>query len=289
MFKEHFRRGRLGPLVEATERLGAADPLLMSSAIAYNALFAVVPLAIAGFAAFSLIGASEQALDTLSRILTEFMSTEQVGEIIDSISSANALLEGSQPVVIVVAMLVALYSGSRAIYTVIKSLRLVQRTEDTRGWFRVRGVGVLFTIGAGLALVVGQVLILVGSALVRFIESWTGVDLLDDVTVLGGATTLAVWTCVVLFAIYRWGPPRPAPRPLPSAAVATVLIGVGTVLFGLVIPMISSSTIGVLGAVGVALLWMYYMGLILVSVPEVLDGVMETFRSRRLVEGNAQP
>jgi membrane protein len=279
MFKERLRGGRLGPLVEATERLGAADPLLMSSAIAYNALFAIVPLAIAAIAAFSLVGASDQALDTLSRILAEFVSTEQVEQLIASIMSANRVLEGSQPVVIIVAMLVALYSGSRAIYTVIKSLRLVQRTEDTRGWIRVRGVGVLFTIGAGLALVVGQVVILVGSALIRFIESWTGADLLEDVTVLAGATTLAAWTWVVIFAIYRWGPPQSAPRPLLSAAFATLLIGLGTLIFGWVIPMISSSTIGVLGAVGVALLWMYYMGLILVSVPEVLTGVVETIRS----------
>ncbi len=279
MFKERFRQSRLAPLVEATERLSAADPLLMSSAIAYNALFAIVPLAIAAIAAFSLVGASEKALDTLSRVLAEFVPISEVEQVVDSVASANQLLEGSQPVVIVVAMLVALYSGSRAIYTVIKSLRLVQRTEDTRSWFRVRGVGVLFTIGAGLALIVGQVVILVGSALVRFIESWTGVDLINDVTVVAGTTTLAAWTLVVLFAIYRWGPPYPAPRPLLSAAVATLLIGIGTALFGWMIPTISSSTIGVLGAVGVALLWMYYMGLILVSVPEVLDGVVETIRS----------
>ncbi len=279
MFKGRLRQTRLAPIAEAVERLGAADPLLMSSAIAYNALFAVVPLAIAGIAAFSLVGASEQALDTLSRILSELVSTEQVEQVVESISSANQMLEGSQPVVIVVAMLVALYSGSRAIYTVIKSLRLVQGTEDTRGWFRVRGVGVLFTIGAGLALVVGQIMILVGSALLSFIESWAGVDLLEDVTVVIGASTLAAWTWVVLYAIYRWGPPRPAPRPLLSAAIATLLIGIGSALFGWVIPMISSSTIGFLGAVGVALLWMYYMGLILVSVPEVLDGVVETIRS----------
>ncbi len=278
MLADRLSRTRLAPLGTAVTRLGSADPLLMASAIAYNTLFAIVPLAIAGMAAISLVGATDEATASLKRLVDEALPSDLAEEILTQVAAANQTLKGAQPLVIILGILVALYAGSRAIYTVIKSLRLVQGTVDTRPWALVRGLGVAFTIGAGLALVVGQVVVFAGRALVQLVESWTGLEIAGGGTVAIAGAVLAAWTLVVLFAIYRWGPPQPAPTPLLSAATTTLLIGAGSLVFGSVLPLLSKSTLGALGAAGVALLYMYYMALILISVPEVLAGTIESIK-----------
>jgi uncharacterized BrkB/YihY/UPF0761 family membrane protein len=138
----------------------------------------------------------------------------------------------------------------------------------------VRGLGILFTLAAGIALLVGQVIIIIGGEVLETIEAWTGATAVEDVGSALGPPLIAVWTAALFFAIYRWGPPRPTPYPLASGIATTGLIGLGSWLFGLLIPVIGGGAIGILGTVGVALLWVYYMALIVIIVPELLGAAV---------------
>jgi uncharacterized BrkB/YihY/UPF0761 family membrane protein len=85
---------------------------------------------------------------------------------------------------------------------------------------------------------------------------------------------LGLWTVALLAAVYRWGPPRSMPSPLLSGIAAAAVVGAGSWLFGRIIPELGLSTIGILGAAGVALLWVYYMALVVIVMPELVGAAV---------------
>jgi membrane protein len=270
---DRLRTGPLAPLAPALARIRRSDPFLMAAAIAYNTFFALVPLTIALVAGASIIGRSDDSLGRFQEAVTAALPPEVAEFIVDLISDTAESLGGAQGYVIAISLAIALYSGSRAVYATTKALRLIQDGDDDRGYVVVRGLGILFTLGAGIALVVGQVLVLAGTDVMRMIAEWTGAGSIEDI---GGAIALpvlAVWTAALLAAIYRWGPPRPSTHPAIAGLVAALLLGVASWLFGIIIPRLGLSTVGILGTVGVVLLWTYTMALIVIIVPELIDAI----------------
>ena len=73
-----------------------------------------------------------------------------------------------------VSLLIALWSGSRAVYAVQKSLRLVEAVPDDRGYLGARAVGVLVTVASGVAVLVGYSLLVFGETIWDEISSTLG-------------------------------------------------------------------------------------------------------------------
>ena len=259
---------RLDPLRGPLDRIKDADPLLMSAAIAYNFFFALVPLAAAAAGALALVGRSEEGLDNMDQFLTDVFPQEMalfIGDLLDDARDVVGDLHGP---VIVVSLLVALYAGSRGIYAVQKALRQIQRVSEDRPYWRVRGLGILFTLGAGIALVAGYVIVLFGQFFAGLLERY-GLDL-GSMTGLS-AGVLAGWVVALLWAIYQLGPPVPFERALISAAVATAIIALMTAAAAYFIPTFGSNTLAALGAVGVVLIWLYALGFVVIVVPALIS------------------
>ena len=268
---------RLDPLVAASKRILAADPFLMSAAIAYNAIFALVPLAFAAVAAISMVGGDPDGLQSVEQTLTTKFPAE-VSEFFDPI------LEGAQgevgdmgPLVLAVSILVALWSGSRAVYAMQKALRMIEGVDETRPYLVTRGLGMLFTIGGGIALAVSYFAVIVGN--------WLTAELADLGIDLGSAAWISVgaivaWVVVVLYAIYRWGTPTKGRMPLLSAVVAAVILAVTTGLAAFLIPELGGSTLAALGSVGVILVWSYAVAIITISVPALVPSIVDVARGR---------
>ena len=248
------------------DRIRAADPLLMSAAIAYNFFFALVPLAIAVVAWLSSIGRSEEGVAKLEEFLREALPSDVAGFVIQLVEEAEGIVGDSQGPVIVISLLIALYAGSRGIYAVQKAIRQIEGVEEQRPWWKVRGLGILFTLGAGIALVGGYIVVLFSGLIIELIdrlglavESVSGISL----------TVLGLWLAIVLYAIYRWGPPAPIQRPLIAAVAATIILGLMTWLAAYFVPTFGgrSSTLSTLGAVGIVLVWLYAIGFVVITVP----------------------
>lgn len=271
---------RLLELLQPTiERVKRADPFLMAAAIAYNVLFAVVPLALALVATLTLVGRSPERVEDIARQLAEAFSEETADTIVQLVERAQQDLAGATGLVILIALVVALYSGSRAIYATMKALRLIQGEPDHRGYVKVRSLGMAFTLAAGIALLLANLLAFFGSGIVGYLEEalgLSGLSLVRDLVVL---PILALWTLGLLFALYRWGPPSPVPRPLVSGIVATALVGVGTFVFQLAAGIFGFGAVGVLGSAAVLILWVYYMALLVIVVPEAVSAAVVLFRA----------
>lgn len=256
---------RFAPLRSPIDRIRAADPLLMSAAIAYNFLFAMVPLALAAVAWLSTFGASDRIQD-LERFLRDALPPEVAAYVVHLIEEAQSIVGTWEGPVIVLSLLVALYAGSRGIYAIQKVIRQIEDIEETRPWWHVRGLGMLFTIGAGIALVGGYIIVLFGGVVIDLLrEAGLDVDLVRWLS----AGVLALWLAFLLFAIYNWGPPRPVQRPMLAAGIATIILIVMTLLAALLAPAIggTSTTLSTLGAVGVVLIWLYAIGFVVITVP----------------------
>jgi uncharacterized BrkB/YihY/UPF0761 family membrane protein len=95
-----------------------ADPFLMSAAIAYNAFFALVPLAFAAVAALSIAGTDDEAIARVQEMVADGLP-DQVGAFVIEIFQETQQAAGDVgTVVLVISLLVAVWSGSRAIYAV---------------------------------------------------------------------------------------------------------------------------------------------------------------------------
>jgi membrane protein len=263
--------------VAAIKRIMAADPFLMSAAIAYNAIFALVPLAFAAVAAISMVGGDPDGLQSVEQTLSSQFPAE-VSEFFDPIlAGAQGDVGGMGPLVLTVSLLVALWSGSRAIYAMQKALRMIEGVDETRRYLVTRGLGMLFTIGGGIALAVSYFAVIVGN--------WLTTKLADLGINLGSAAWISVgailaWVVVVLYAIYRWGTPTEGRMPLLSAIVAAAILVLTTWLAAMLIPEFGGGTLAAFGSVGVILVWSYAVAIITISVPALVPSIVDVARGR---------
>jgi len=262
---------RLEPAVVEARRLARSDPFLMSGAIAYNVVFALIPLVFASVAAMSMVSLGDDVLEWLADVIAEGAPAD-VGRLVDSTIRETEVFIGSMgPVVLVVSLLIALWSGSRAIYAVQKALRLIEGIQDRRrAYWAARGIGILLTLGSGIALVVAYVVLLFGGWVLDVLR---GAGLSVGQVTTTSAFAIAGWLVVVLFAVYRWGIAVPIRRPLVSAVVVAALLVGATWLGALLVPSIGGGTAAALGSMGVILVWSYAVGFIVIVTPSVVAAV----------------
>ena len=268
---------RLDPLVAAIERIATADPFLMSAAIAYNAIFALVPLVFSAVAAVSMIGGDPDGLQSVEQTLATEFPADVAEFLIPILEDAEGAIGSMGPLVLVVSLLVALWSGSRAIYAVQKALRMIENMEETRPYLVTRGLGILFTVGAGIALALSYFAVILGNALT---DRLAQLGLQFDTAAWISIGAILVWVVGVLYAIYHWGLPEPIRMSALSALVATVILAVATWLAAILIPTFGGGALAAFGSVGVVLVWSYTLGIIIISVPAVVPSIVDVARGR---------
>lgn len=262
---------------DAAGPLRRADPLLMGAAFAFNALFALVPLAIAFVSLLTLFEVTQRILDEVQVLINEALPPE-VGYFLASIiSDSLGALEANRLIIIFITVPIALWSGSRAIYTVQKALRLVENSENEFGYVRMRLTGILVTFGAGVAVVIAYIVAVAGRIVFQAIAAEFGSqgEAIAQ-TVLGAVA--ALWVFLLLFTVYRWGAPSPVPRTAVTSALVAAILFIGTrVVFG-VLPADAPASIAVFGAVGVILIWLYGVGIVVVGAPIAIGSLMRVLQ-----------
>ncbi len=255
------------------------DPLLMGAAIAYNTLFALVPLALAFVSIVTLFDISRQAIEELRVFIQSTLPQDVASFLGDIIDQSLTLVSDDQGLVLAISVAVALWSGSRAVYAVQKALRLIQGGEDDRGYFHTRMIGILVTVAAMFGVLAGYALLLFGEAAwVRFAELM-GLSS-GGLVQLGVSIASLLLGYVLLWAIYRFGPPDPVPIPLITAAIVEVIIVIGTrVIFDLA-PTKQLDAVAVFGVLGIILVWVYFMGVVLVAAPIAIGAGVGAWSAR---------
>lgn len=232
---------------------------LHAAAVAYHAFLALVPLTLALLGVAGLIGQSAAAVERLERALEPVVPDSVVEFIVDLMTEAGDRVGGSEGVLILISSLVALYLGSRALVALQRALARVDHQIEGRRGASIRVAAVGLTIAGGLTLLITSLLLVAGREIFEFLGHLTGFDAMADLWVWLRVPVSALGLFGFLFALYTLGPPRPLPRAWLAAAVATVLALLGSLGFGFYLSTAPDlgPTFGTLGAVAVALVWLY--------------------------------
>lgn len=263
------------------DRIRRADPLLMGAAIAYNSLFALVPLAVAFIAMLTLFDRTDEVLSQISAWMAEYLTPETAGFLTELLNESVRWFNDSRGVILVASLLVALWSGSRAVYAVQKALRAVEGVEETRGYLVTRSLGIGVTVVAGIGVLVAYLLAAAGEVLWEWVEEQVGVGTTAAIQ-LTLLVIAIVWVWALLWAIYQWGPPKPVRRAGTVSAMVAALLVLGSWVAAEFVPATSGS-LAIFGTVGVFLVWLYYIGMVVVAAPTVINAVAKA--GRKLVQG----
>jgi membrane protein len=258
---------------------------MMASALAYSAFFAIPSVLLLVLGVFTLVADRStiaQIVDRLTAIAPPDVA-KLFGESLQRLSerpSTGILLT-------VVGLVLALWSVSSAMSTVMTALNVAYDRDDRRGFARTR----LTALGLGIA--VGAAVLLAGTLLVMgpHLESWLG-RALDARTAVAFAWWVGQWPILVVAllvafaAVLYLGPDVDQPRwqlvtPGSLVAVAAWLAASGA--FSLYTTWFGSydKTWGTLGAVIVTMTWLWLGGLALLFGGELNA---EAERSRELRE-----
>jgi membrane protein len=245
----------------------------MGAAIAYNSLFALVPLALAFVAILSFFGQSATVIDSMVEIIERNLPTDLAMFFTDIIEESVDWVGSQREAILVVSLLVALWSGSRAVYAVQKALRAVEAKVDARGYIRSRLLGLVVTIGAAVGILVAYTFLTLGSRIWSNVAEDVGTSASTGTQVLLYVVA-AVWVWILLWAIYRWGPPEPIRFSGVVSALVAALLVAGTAIAFSFVPSISGAA-AAFGAIGILLIWLYYVGIVVVAAPTVFAAVID--------------
>jgi membrane protein len=233
--------------------------MLYAAAVAFNSFFALVPLLLVAVASASFLGRDLDALDSTLESVELFAPAAVTDVIRDVIIDVDEQLDGRQSLLVLIGVIGSLFIGSRAVIAMQAALARVEGQAEHRSRWEVRLTGIALTLAAGTALVVTTVLLVLGGAFSRFIEEKTGVGLLADLFGLLRIPLASLGLFAFLRVFYHWGPPDPLPAAGTAAAVGTAGTVGASLMFGLYLTNADAlgTTIGALGGVAFALLWLY--------------------------------
>lgn len=262
-----------------------------ASALAYGAVFAVLPI----LALLVLLLGLFDAAELIDRSLVELRGVLPA-EALTLIDGQLAVLtrsdEGGLGFGVLISALVALYGASGAMRRVMEALNVVHAAEETRGFVRRLLVSVALALGAIATIVVAMTITVVGGSFASHLFDVVGLgETAADVWAVAKwpALLAVIWLAVAL--LYRFAP---ASRQVGGIATPGTLIATaGWVAFSLAFSLYVGSignmgdTWGTAAGVIVFLLYVQYTGLIILLGAQVdvllFDQERPAARWRRLL------
>lgn len=157
----------------------------------------------------------------------------------------------------IVAVLVALWSASAGMRTLMTALDVAYAEDETRGMFRFYGTSLLLTLGAIIGGLVAIGTVVVVPVLLKFLGLS---EAMENVLAYARWPLLAAVMLAGLAIVYRYGPDREKPQwrwVSWGAVFATLLWIIGSALFSLYVTQFGdyNKTYGSMGAVIILMTW----------------------------------
>lgn len=240
----------------------------LGAQLTYYLILAFFPFLIfvIAFLSFTDITAAE-AIDSMARIMPELSSRA----VADAYAEIQRSRSGS---VLSIGLLAALWSASNGISAVIKALNKAYDEEESRPFWKVKGIAVLFTFVLAVVILFTLVLLIfgriIGLALYNIVHFPGNFDLLWNFAQY--AIPLAT-IAVVFVLLYRFTPNLRLTfrEVLPGALFATVGWVTASLLFSYYVNHFGSytKTYGSIGGIIVLLTWLYLSSIVLILGGEI--------------------
>ena len=276
-------------LFRVKDELASDNAGLIAAGIAFYGLLALFPaiaalVALAGLITEPVVVANQ--LDSLVATLPPSASEIVMGQI-TSVAGAD---EGGLGIAALIGLLIAIWSASKGVDTMVTGLNVAYDEEEERGFIKRK----LVVLGLTLALLVGLLLGLGVTAAIPGLLAYLG-----DYPLLETIAQWARWPILLMLAalgitlLYRWGPSRDPAKwrwLTPGSIVATLLWVAGSFAFTFYVENFGSynETFGTLGGVVILLTWMWLSAFVILLGAE-LDSEMEAQTRADTTVGPREP
>ena len=283
------KRGWLDILKRVGKQLSKDRISIISAGVAFYALLAIFPALAAMIALYGLAFDPQQIVqqvEALGAMLPQQAADLITGQLGD-IASAET---GQLGLAAVFGILLALWSASAGVRTLMEALNVAYHERETRGTIRFYGTALLLTLGAIVSAIVAILAIIAAPAVLGMLGLSQFAEVLIQV---GQFVLLAALMIFGLAVVYRFGPSRDEPRwawVTPGAVIATLLWAVGSALFAVYVSKFSSynETYGSLGAVVILLMW-FLLTAYATLIGAEINGEMERQTEKDTTEGEEKP
>jgi len=262
---------------------------LLAAGVAFYAMLAIFPAIIALVTVYGMVADPNQVEAQVGEFAKSLPSgaDELLTQQLQNVANAG---RRSLSIGLVVSLLAVLWSVSSGVQGLIKGLNVVYDERETRGFFKLRALSLLLTLGAIVVAVVALALITVFPAVVDNLGLGRAGEL---------AASIARWVVLallVLFALavlYRFAPDRANPRwrwVSTGAVVALLLWLLGSIGFSWYVDNFGkyNQTYGALAAVIILLLWLFLSAFAVLLGAE-LDAESERQTARDTTTGPERP
>jgi membrane protein len=260
---------------------------LLSAGVAFYALLALFPLVIAAVSIYGLVADPSTVRDQIAG-LTDLLSPETAKLVGEQLKQVTSGAGGALGFATVLGILTALWSASSGMKALITGVNLAYDETETRKFLKLRGLAVLFTLGA---------MVLMGVALATVVGYPPIADNLPTVLrwlvatirflILGGLLVVA------LAVVYRFAPDRDQPKwswVSWGSGIATLLWVLATIGFALYATFFGNynKTYGALAGVIILMFWLFLSAFV-VLVGAELNTEMELQTAKDTTRGPEQP
>jgi membrane protein len=263
------------------------DVQILAAGVAFYVFLALFPAIIATISIYGMVADPADVEQQLSTVL-EALPEEAADLVQTQVEDVAATGAAGLGISALISILAALWSASKGMQALITALNRAYNEDETRGFVKLRGLALLFTLGLILAVAVGVGgMVLIGS-------------LADDV---GGAVSwlvnivrwpvLGALVMLGLAVIYRYAPDRQSPAwrwVSPGAIVAVVVWLLASIGFSIYVNNFGefNETYGSLAAVIILMLWLFISAFIIIMGAE-MDSEMERQTYVDTTEGDDDP
>lgn len=265
------------------------EVLTRSAALAYYFVSALFPMIFFLMAMLGLFARSHDLQSSLMNYTGRFMPGDAYKLVQKTLQE---IADNSSGLKLAFGLLLALWSGSGGVASIMDALNRCYHVKDSRPWWKCRLISIALTAAISALTVVALAIVLYGGSIADFVGSHVG---LSNVTVM--AWHIAQWPIALFFVVmsfailYYWGPDAEQEWQwiTPGSVVGVVAwIGV-SLLFRVYLHFFNSysKTYGSLGAAIVLLLWLYISGMAILVGGEINSEIENAAAQRGHPEAKA--
>ena len=262
---------------------------IIAAGVAFYGLLAVFPGLIALVALYGLAFDPHQVEQQIGA-LRGFLPPEAADLLLTQLSDLTSTDSTALSVGAIGGLLLALWSASAGMRTLMEALNIAYNEEEKRGFISFYGTALLLT----LAAIVGTVIAIALVVAAPIVLGLLGLDeTMKWLATAVGALILMATMMLGLAVTYRYAPSRDKPRwrwVSWGAVIATVLWVVGSVLFSLYVTRFGNynETYGSVGAIVILLMW-FLLSSYAVLIGAEVNAEMERQTRKDTTEGSEKP
>ena len=259
---------------------------IIAAGVAFYGLLAVFPGLVALYGLFADPVQVESHAQSLSAILPPQAAEVLMTQLREIASTDQAALG----IGAIGGLLLALWSASSAVRTLMEALNVAYNEEERRGMIAFYGTALLLTFGAVVAIIVAMALVVVMPAVFKLI-GLSG--LVETLVSLVRWPVLALLAIVGFALVYRYAPSRAKPRwrwVSWGAGVAVAIWLVGSALFSLYVTRFGNynETYGAAGAIVILLMW-FLLSSYAILIGAEINAEMERQTNKDTTAGRERP